>query len=58
MKTTDLLKLWIDADGEAIGPFDYIDEAEAYIDDRDDHGYDITNWTIMEIGILSDTKVR
>ena len=44
MKTADITeKFWIDANGELIGPFENQEEAQIYIDDRDDHGFNVEN---------------
>ena len=48
MKITDITdKIWIDANGELIGPFETSDEAQEYIDDRDDHGFNVQNWNMI-----------
>lgn len=47
MKTSDLQKIWIDANGTLVGPFESANEAQQYIDNRDDHGYDVSNWSIV-----------
>ena len=48
MKTIDITeKVWVEANGELIGPFENQDEAQAYIDDRDDHAFDVRNWNMI-----------
>lgn len=47
MKASDIVKNWVDTYKELVGPFETAEEAQAYIDDRDDHGYDVSNWEIV-----------
>lgn len=50
MKTTDITeKVWVDANGELIGPFETVEQAKEYIDDRDDHAFDVRNWRLIKI---------
>lgn len=45
----DFCKFWVMADGELIGPFDTQNTAQAWIDDRDDHGYNVLDWHIVRL---------
>lgn len=49
MKTTDIIdKVWVDANGELVGPFETSEKAKEYIDDRDDHGFNVENWDLVK----------
>lgn len=39
--------VWVQTDDEVVGPFSTNEEAQEYIYDRDDHGYDTRTWTII-----------
>lgn len=39
--------IYVLADDEPCGPFETEEQAQEYINDRDDHGYDVRNWYIV-----------
>ena len=58
MKTTDITeKVWVDANGELIGPFENQEEAQIYIDDRDDHGFNVENWNVVVFEKYTDIQL-
>lgn len=44
-----LHKFWVSTDTELVGPFDTEEYAQAWIDDRDDHGYNTQWWYITKL---------
>lgn len=41
------MEYWVKTDDETVGPFETEEEAQQYIYDRDDHGYDTRSWKIL-----------
>lgn len=41
--------IYVLADNKPCGPFTTKGEAQEYINDRDDHGYDVRDWEIVEL---------
>lgn len=42
------MNCFVVTDDETVGPFDSREEAQQYIYDRDDHGYDTRSWQIVQ----------